>query len=355
MNLEKQKAFIIHVIYIIFILGLIYVGIKYLLSLLMPFVIGLFIAVIFRKPIDFLANRTKIKRSFVSLFVLIVFYGLLSYLVSLVGYKIFDFITNLFNSLPVTYENVIKPALDQTINGLMSKYPSIAPYLDDFILNINDSIFSFLKNASTTVLGSLTHMATQLPTLLIKLIFTIVSSFFLTIDYNRITRFIVLQFKGERRAMILRLKDNVFGSLGKFVKAYATIISITFLELSIGFWIIGIPNPFLFGLLVAIVDIMPILGTGAVLLPWAIIALIMGNAKVGIGMLLLYVIITAVRQTLEPKIVGQQIGLHPLLTLILMYVGAQLMGVLGLMILPIIATILVKMNNDDTIHLFKKV
>ncbi len=355
MNLEKQKAFIIHVIYVIFILGLIYVGIKYLLPLLMPFVIGFFIAVIFRKPIDFLASKTKIKRSFVALFVLIVFYGLVAYLVNLGGYKIFTFLTNLFNGLPIMYENVIKPALDQILSSLMDRYPSIAPYLDDFIININDSIFNFLKSASTTVISTLTRLATQLPTLLIKLIFTIVASFFLTIDYKRITRFIVLQFKGERRVMILRLKDNVFGSLGKFIKAYSAIISITFLELSAGFWIIGIPNPVLFGLLVAIVDIMPILGTGAVLLPWAIIALILGNTKVGIGMLLLYVVITAVRQTIEPKIVGQQIGLHPLLTLILMYVGAQLMGVLGLMILPIIATILVKMNNDNSIHLFKKI
>ncbi|MDF2485864.1 MAG: putative rane protein, partial [Herbinix sp.] len=150
------------------------------------------------------------------------------------------------------------------------------------------------------------------------------------------------------------LKDNGIGTLGKFIRAYTAIISITFIELSIGFWILGIPNPFLFGVLIAIVDVMPILGTGAILLPWAIISLVIGNTKVGIGMLLLYIIITAVRQTVEPRIVGQQIGLHPILTLILMYVGAQLMGVLGLLSLPIIATILVKMNEDGTIHLFKK-
>jgi predicted PurR-regulated permease PerM len=154
--------------------------------------------------------------------------------------------------------------------------------------------------------------------------------------------------------MILKLKDNGIGTLGKFIRAYSAIISITFLELSIGFWILGIPNPFLFGVLIAIVDVMPILGTGAILLPWAIISLVIGNTKIGVGLLLLYVLITAVRQTIEPKIVGQQIGLHPILTLILMYVGAQLMGVLGLLILPIIATILVKMNEDGTIHLFKK-
>ena len=117
------------------------------------------------------------------------------------------------------------------------------------------------------------------------------------------------------------------GTIAKFIKAYSAIISITFLELSIGFWILGIPNPFLFGAMIAFIDILPILGTGAVLLPWSVIALVLGNTKIGIGMFILYIIITAVRQTIEPKIVGQQIGLHPIITLILMYVGAQLMGV----------------------------
>ena len=98
---------------------------------------------------------------------------------------------------------------------------------------------------------------------------------------------------------------------------------------------------------------MPILGTGAVLIPWSIINLILGNTKLGIGMLILYIVITAVRQTIEPKIVGQQIGLHPIITLVLMYVGAQLIGVLGLLLLPVIATIIKTLNDEGTIHLFK--
>ena len=188
---------------------------------------------------------------------------------------------------------------------------------------------------------------------MIKLIFTIVSSFFFTIDYYKISDFLIEQFSGERKKIVLNLKDNVLGTLGKFIRAYAAIISITFLELSFGFFILGIPNAFLFGALIAFIDILPILGTGAVLLPWSIISFILGNAKLGFGMLILYIIITAVRQTIEPKIVGQQIGLHPIITLILMFVGAQLMGVLGLLLLPVIATIIKKFNDEGTIHIIK--
>ena len=353
MNQNRQKSFIIHVIYITIILGLVYVGIKYLLPLIMPFAIGAIISVIFHKPIDHIYKKIHVSRLIVSLFILIIFYGLLIYIASLLGYKVVDFIINLFYGLPDMYENVIRPALEKVIQDLVERFPSINMYLQDFVDNINNTIFSFLSNASTAVVGSVTRFAAHLPTLLIKLIFTIVSSFFFTIDYHRISRFIVIQFKPEHRTMILQLKDNVFGSIGKFIRAYSLIISITFLELSLGFRIIGISNPFLFALLVALVDIMPILGTGAILLPWSIISFVIGNTRIGIGMLILYIVITAVRQTIEPKIVGQQIGLHPIITLVLMYIGAQLMGVLGLMLLPIIATILVKMNNDGTLHLFK--
>lgn len=349
MNLEKQKAFIIHVVYIALIFGLGYIAIKYLLPMLMPFVIGLFIAVAFRKLIDFIEAKLHIKRSFVSIFILIIFYGILVLLISLIGVKIFTFLKDLFGMLPNLYVETIEPAISKAGENLVKQFPQVKPYIQD----LSDTLFSFVKDASSSVIGMITGIAGGLPTLLIKLIFTIVSSFFFTIDYYRITNFVVRQFSGARREMFLKLKDNGIGTLGKFIRAYATIISITFIELSLGLWIIGIPNPALYGALIAIIDVMPILGTGLILLPWSGIALILGNTKMGIGMLILYIVITAVRQTIEPKIVGQQIGLHPILTLLLMFVGAQLMGVLGLLILPVIATILKKLNDEGTITLFR--
>lgn len=353
MKLEKQKAFIIHCIFIFILLIFIYVGIKYVFPLLMPFVIGVIIAMAFRGIIDKLESKTRIKRSFLSILVLLIFYGLIGFAITMIGSKISTFISSLFNSLPSLYKDTFLPALQIISDNIVERFPSVKTFLDNFVINIDQSFFNFISNTSSKVVGLATGIAGQIPTLLIKFIFTIVASFFFTIDYYKITGFLIGQFGGRKQEMILRLKDNVVGTLGKFVRAYTLIISITFLELSVGFWILGVPTPFLFGLLVAIIDIMPILGTGAVLIPWSVIALVTGNTKVGIGMLLLYIIITVVRQVIEPRIVGQQIGLHPLVTLILMYVGAQLMGVLGLFILPIIATILVKLNKEGSIHLFK--
>ncbi len=353
MNLNKQRAFIIHFIFFLILTLLLYVGIKYVFPLLMPFVIGIVIAMSFRNLIDLIEKKTHVKRVFISILTLLVFYSLLGFIISLIGVKMVNFVSSLFYNLPTLYKETLLPALNTVTDNMIEKYPSTRTYLDNFMSNIDQSVFTYLSQISTKVVSMATGFAGMLPTLLIKFIFTIVSSFFFTIDYYKITRFIVRQFKPEHQKVILNLKDNVIGSLGNFIKAYTAIISITFAELSIGFWILGIPSPFLFGLLVAIIDIMPILGTGAVLLPWSVIAFIIGNTKIGMGMLILYVVITVVRQILEPKIVGQQIGLYPIVTLILMYVGAQLMGVLGLLILPIMATILIKLNKEGSIHLFK--
>lgn len=354
MKLEKQRAFIIRVIFIVLILLLGYIAIKYVLPLLMPFVIGIIIAAIFRSPIDLITKRLKISRTAVSVIILIIFYGLVSFIISMLGFKVFAFIENLFGNAPKVYKELILPAIQQSTDNLTVRYPEIKTYLDNFTTNIGASISDYLSTASSAVVSMITSFAGQLPALLIKLIFTIVASFFFTIDYYKIARFISLQFSEGHQELLFKLKNNGIGTLVKFIRAYAIIISITYVELSMGFLIIGIPTPFLFGAVVAIIDVLPILGTGAVLLPWSILSFIMGNTRVGVEMLILYIIITIVRQTLEPRIVGQQIGLHPIVTLLLMYVGAQLMGILGLFLLPIIATLLHKMNKDGTIHLFKE-
>lgn len=353
MKTEKQRAFIIRILYYIILLGAVYIAIKFILPLLMPFVIGLIIAMTFRPSIDFLEKKFKIKRIIVSVVLLLLFYGVIGVIISFAGIRIVVFVKDLVSKLPALYENAILPALEALTNDLVAYAPGIEIYLENFMNDLSSSIVSTLKEASSTILSLITGFAGYLPSLLISLVFTIVSSFFFTIDYYRMGNFIMKQFDGSKKDMVVRLKANVIGTLGKFVKAYASIISITFLELSIGFWILKIPTPFFFGFLVALVDILPILGTGGVLIPWAIVYFLLGKTNYGIGMLLLYIVITVVRQSIEPKIVGKQIGLHPIVTLLLMFVGVQLMGLLGLLLLPIIATILVKLNDEGAIHLFK--
>ncbi len=356
MNLEKQKAFLVHFAYIALILGIAFISIKYFLPLLMPFVIGLIVAALLRPTIDVITKKVHLKRVFVSIFILLVFYSVIALLTLLVSAKVIYFLKDIFNRLPIIYTdlaNSIEPELEHLSENILMQFPDIEDYLEGILSSIGDSLFSVISTASTTVVGTITGFASRVPAILINFLFTIVSSFFFTIDYHRIARFVMKQFSKEKQEMILNLKNSVIRTLGKFIKAYVTLIIITFAELSIGFIILRIPNPLLIGGIVAVVDILPILGTGAVLLPWTIIAFIFGNNTMAIGILILYIVVTIVRQTLEPRVVGQQIGLHPVVTLLCIFAGAQLLGVVGLLLLPITVTIIKKMNDEGTIHLFK--
>ena len=125
MNLEKRKAFILNVIYIILILGLGYIVIKYLLPLLMPFIIGLIIAVLFRRIIDFIDKKTRIKRSIVAIIILIIFYGILVLILSVIGAKVFTFVKDVFGQLPDLYRYTIEPALEKITNNFIEQFTDV--------------------------------------------------------------------------------------------------------------------------------------------------------------------------------------------------------------------------------------
>ncbi|GAA0680840.1 hypothetical protein GCM10008903_11340 [Clostridium cadaveris] len=130
-------------------------------------------------------------------------------------------------------------------------------------------------------------------------------------------------------------------------------MALTFLELSLGFFILRIENGVTIAAIIALLDILPILGTGGILIPWVIIELIRGNVYLALGLATLYMLITVVRNILEPKIVGAQVGMHPIVMLICMFVGVKVFGFIGLFILPAIAIIIKNLNDSGKIHLFK--
>ena len=131
------------------------------------------------------------------------------------------------------------------------------------------------------------------------------------------------------------------------------IITITFIELSIGLSIVRVENAITIALLIACVDILPVLGTGGIVIPWIFIELFKGNIPLAIGLTIIYVTITVVRNIIEPKIVGQQVGLHPIIMLVCIFIGARLFGFLGIFALPIMVIILKNLNDTGKIKILK--
>lgn len=356
MNLEKQKDFLVKFAYITVILGLGYVAIKYLVPALLPFVIGMIIAVIFKGPIGKISQHTKVKRPIVAILVLIIFYIVLAIVLFLFGAQLISLGEGGISKIPGLYNNTIEPFLVNAIDNIISKIPQAETQtieLSDIVDNLIGSVSTFVTSATSTILAGIASIATKLPSLIINSIFTVVSSFFFTIDYHDITDFVFRQLPEKRAIQARNIKSDVIGTVWKYIKSYAFLMLVTFVELTIGMLIFGVANPLAVAALIAVIDILPVLGTGTVLIPWAIVGFIFNDYKIGFGMIILYLVITAVRQTLEPKIIGKQIGLHPVVTLIGIFVGAKLFGLIGMFLLPITITILKQMNDEGAIHLFK--
>jgi len=162
----------------------------------------------------------------------------------------------------------------------------------------------------------------------------IIATVYLCADLSSFNSFVSSIIPPKTYSMLRRIKNGIIDTAVTFLRGYFIIMLITFVELSVGFLILKISYPFIIAAAIAFVDLLPILGTGSVLIPWAIILFIQGNYGAGIGMLVLYTVVTVVRQIIEPKILGTSLGLPPVVVLISAYVGSQLFGLSGVLLLP---------------------
>lgn len=356
MPTEKMKDFLIRFLFYGVILLLAYAVLKYALPFLMPFFVAFCIAFLLKPVIHWAQQKTRLGRKPVAVLLLITFYILVGLLLAVVGTRIALFFRDLVYLLPRLYDTVLAPALDQlqaTVEGWVS---TLDPALTDGFArageSLSDALSSVASALSTWALGLVTGAAGSVPALLVKFFITIIASFFFVSDYYTITSFLTRQFSPKTRELIFKIERKCFGVLRSFVRAYAMLLSLTFVELFIGLSLLRVEYALLIALLTSIVDILPVLGTGTILIPWAVGSLILGDFPLGVGLLVLYGIITVVRQMLEPHVVGKQIGLYPLVTLLCMFVGTYLFGFWGLFGMPILITLLVQLNADGDIHLF---
>lgn len=372
-DVERKRKFIIDVVYIAILIALFYIFLHYGFGLFMPFVFAFFVAICLQRPVNFIVKKTPLKRGIVSTLLVLLLVFLAITAVSLIGARIVSEFKGFFQFLMSKFENVpdliiqIKKWFADNLNFLPDTVKtSISDAITNFLHNTFVSAEEVEKSSSSFSVGSLVSplmsiisSAKQIPFVLVGILVSVITCCFMTSDYPNIRDFILHQFPEEKSKKISQAKHLVFSFLGKMGKAYALILTITFVELVIGLSLLSVMNIYTGGyiviisLLTAIIDIIPVFGTGSVLIPWAIISFITGNYAQGIGLLVLYAVITVIRQVLEPKLVAGQLGLPPFLTLMAMYIGSQLFGVLGIFLLPLSIITIKALNDEGIIHLYK--
>ena len=279
-------------------------------------------------------------------------------LLTLIGVRLVGLVTDIITAMPAFYSDIFLPWLNESflkIEALAARYDvEILEMVQEALPNIVSSIGSMVGNFSTTALSWLSTLAGKLPSLLLNFIITLIATVFIAVDFDTIKGFIKRNLPARPLQVVTDVKNTFVDIIWQFLKSYFLIFVITATEISVGLILIGMDNPVLLGMLVATFDAFPIVGSGMILLPWAIITLISGSTLQGIGLFCLYLTVVIARQIIEPKIVGKHVGLRPVVTLSCMYVGTQLFGGIGLFALPITAAILADLNDRGLIHLFKR-
>ncbi len=338
---------------ILFGIILMYLGLTKVLIYFLPFIIAALIAIFIEPLVKKVQKWLHIPRSFSSFIVL---FGVLIILGAVIGYGGYQAVRELivFSKSVGQYSGSVYDTIMGWINQIQRDMKALPPIQASAVQNVIDQIMSYFSSALELIVKAVMNIANSLPSLIWGMVVCIVSAFFFSKDKDVILGFIKRQMSPKAIESTKHFKTDLFNTVLGFLSAELIIMMVTFLEISFGFMFMGYDYPFLIGLAVAIVDILPILGSGTVLVPWAIILMAFyRNYRLAVYMLILYAVVSIVRQMLEPRVVGRSIGLHPLATLMSMYVGSQVMGFIGIIVGPIILITIKTLQRAGLIPKFK--
>lgn len=357
-DLRKKQLFITNFIYFLVIAAIVFVLAKYAIPLLAPFVFAFIVAALLRRPTKFIERNTPLNIRVSGLVTAVLFFAAVALLSYLGGGGVISGIEKLFINLPQFYDKTVEPMVMDIFNKLEKMEiwgnMNLTDLLADLETQIMEALAGLATGVSTKVVALVSGFATSLPGLFIRVVLFVIGTVFISMDYDKLMGFCVDQMSDKVRNIFFEVKAYMVGTLLVIIRSYLLIMSITFIELSIGLTIIGINNSILIALCIAIFDILPVLGTGGVMIPWFVTSAVLGNFKLALSLLLLYVIVTIIRNIIEPKIVGGQLGLHPIVTLSSMFAGLQVLGAVGLFGFPIGLSLMCHLDRKGVISLFRK-
>ena len=322
----------------------------------MPFVVGWIIALIANPLVRFMEKRLKIVRKHSSMVIiigtiaLIVLggYGLIAWLAR----EIYGFI----GILPDLYESLLGD-LEITGTNLAGLSEKIPPELVEKLATIINSLTESLGNVISTIgvptVTAAGNIAKNIPNILVNVIFTILSAYFFIAERDKIIQWGREHTPEELRSKWHFIAGRFRSAVGGYFKAQFKIMGVVAVILLVGFFVLHIKYAILWAILVALLDFLPFFGTGTVLIPWAVLKVLSGNYKFAVGLIIIYLVSQLVRQLIQPKIVGDTIGLNPLSTMVFMYIGYKVGGIIAMIIAVPIGLIVINLYEagafDDII------
>ncbi len=329
--------------------AVVYAVFKYAIPLLFPFLISLLISALVLPLVSLLHRKAHLNKKLTAAILVTISYLVIAGLLLLAGrflYRSASSAVDWFNTRFVPDINALLLRIDNLVQDSDSS-------LMAWLYSMKDTLISSLQpkvvQLSTSVV---TGLVSNVPSFVIKVIISIVATYFFALDYDNIRRAITSRMSEETYQKASAAFGSLRSTMGQYLRAYSLIFLITFAELTVGLLCAGVKHFVLIALGIAVFDILPILGSSMIMLPWSIITLLRGNYQQGIILFIVYVVIVVARQFIEPKIVGDRVGMHPLITLIAMYVGLKLFGGIGMFALPITCAVIMQLELAGVTHLF---
>lgn len=307
-----------------------YLGVRFVLPLFTPFVLALLISALIDPPVSLLAHRAKVPRGLSALVILSVAGLVLGIFIAIGVSEIVQEITALYGNLDLIERN-----LGQVIDDLVRKgtnvFQTLPGPLADAIIANQGTLFALIRGIAVSLMG----IIRGLPQATIILIVTLISTFFITRDRDLISSFIAQAAPPGWRRQLRKVQSELLAGFMGYVRAQLVLLSITSVLSILGLSVMGMNYAWLLGIGAGVLDLVPLIGPSAMYIPWAGYHVIMGNTGTAMGLLTILGVVVLARQLAEARVIGKQLGLHPLVALVSVYVGIRLFGVKGFIVGPL--------------------
>ena len=337
------------------VVGAIWLSVRFLLPWGAPFLLALALAALLEIPVRALVRRGWKRSAASALLSLAALAGMLLLLAHL-GSRCLTAIADFARQSPALVKGMAEgmERLESGIRSFLDTAPEeLAEVLRTALDGLADALYAVPARLSQSALDAVSQAAQHSPDALLFAVTFGIGTYFFSASFPRVLRFLEAQLPREQKRHLSGLGRDLKSSFGGFLRTQLILMAMTFFELLLAFLLLRVRAAAGLAALTAAVDALPVFGTGTILLPWAAYSLLLGNTGRGIGLVLTWALVNLVRSAAQAKLLGDQIGLDPLASLIAIYVGWQLGGVWGMLLCPLVLVTLRQLNDKGVIHLWK--
>lgn len=335
---------------------------QYVLPILLPFLAAWLISLIVRPAAERVAGHLHLPPKLCAALVLTLLLATLMLLLGLAARRLMLEMSRLLE-LIIENDGRLPGVVDESFDlfAFLMERLGIDPGADSgyelfrerFYEMLTDMTGHMTERLSAEIPTFAARVFVALPSILLFLVITVIAAFYFCMDDRAIEQRLFGLLPRQVREKLPLLRGRARQISWRYLKVYLLLLLLTFGELLVGFLILGVEYAFLLALIIAVLDMLPIIGVGTVLIPWSLVAFFQKDFYLGFGLAILYLILTVLRQIVEPKLLGKSLGLHPLLTLFAGYTGWRLLGFLGMLLGPV-AAVLIKSAVSPIVSLFRQ-